>query len=71
MQHFWQPGQHVEKTKVLAYHFSKLACGGGGSVYQGKIQCIHYLDNVSKPGKCLFLKKTKQKKQRHSNADNA
>lgn len=40
MQHFLQPrflGNMLRK--VLAYRFSKLACGGG-SVYQGKIQCI-------------------------------
>lgn len=40
MQHFLQPrflGNMLRR--ILAYRLSKLACGGG-SVYQGKIQCI-------------------------------
>lgn len=40
MQHFLQPRFHGNMLReILAYRFSKLACGGG-SVYQGKIQCI-------------------------------
>lgn len=61
MQHFWQPGQHVEKTKGLAYHFSKLACGGGGSVYQGKIQCI--LPRQCEQTFVFFFKKNKTNKK--------
>lgn len=55
MQHFLQPRfLRNMLRKILAYRFSKLACGGG-SVYIKAKYSAYYLNNVSKPGKKFFF----------------
>lgn len=59
MQHFLQPRfQGNMLREILAYRFSKLACGGG-SVYQGKIQCI-LPQQCEQTRQSLFFKSTPQ-----------